>query len=67
MDELEGFLGAKISAGGTQIVIIEMPDQSGPSVVQHPLNDAGGFVLVAAVGLEHRTLAFVGHGLRLPR
>ena len=62
----EGFLRTKISAGGTQIVTVKMPDQAGPSVVEHPLNDAGGFIFVAAIGLEHCALAFVAHSLRFP-
>ncbi len=62
----EGFLRTKISTGGTQIVTVKMPDQARPSVVEHPLNDAGGFVFVAAIGFEHCPLAFVAHGLRFP-
>src|SRR5438477_285466 len=45
---------------------IKIADQAGPSVVEHPLNDAGGSVFVAAISLEHRALAFVAHGLRFP-
>ena len=44
-----------------------MPDEAWPGVVQHPLNDACGFVFVAAIRFKHRALAFEGHGLRLPR
>src|SRR5246127_1819391 len=44
-----------------------MPNKAGPRIVQHPLNDASGFVLVAAVIREHGALPFVGHGLRFPR
>src|SRR3984893_1221102 len=66
MDELKGFLGAEVAARGTQVVIVEMPNQTGPGVVEHPLDDARGSVLVAAVRLEHGTLTFVGHLLRLP-
>ena len=60
---LAGFFGAEVSAGGLQIVIIEMPDGRRPRVVEHPLDDAGRRVFVARVGLEHGALAIVGHGL----
>src|SRR5258707_14594781 len=43
-----------------------MPDEAGPSVVQHPLDNSGGFVFIAAIGFEHGALPFVGHGLRFP-
>ena len=42
-----------------------MPDDRRPSIVQHPLNDPGGLILIAAVGLIHRAHAFVGLELRL--
>src|ERR1700687_215140 len=43
-----------------------MPDQTWPGVVEHPLNNARGFIFIAAVGFEHGTLPFVGHGLGFP-
>src|SRR5712691_5013522 len=43
-----------------------MPDETGPSVVQHPLNNSRGLVFIAAIGFEHGALPFVGHGLRFP-
>src|SRR5258708_7182060 len=42
-----------------------MPDHRGTCVVEHPLNDAGSLILVAAVGFVHRPHAFVGLHLRL--
>src|SRR5579859_5335258 len=44
-----------------------MPDHRGPSVVEHPLNDAGRLIFVAAIGLVHGADAFVGLHLRLDR
>ena len=42
-----------------------MPDERWPSVVKHPLDDAGRGVLVLRVGFEHRALPLVCHQLRL--
>ena len=62
---LAGFLGSKITAGRDQIKVVQVPNQRGPGVVEHPLNHPGGGVFVAAIGFEHGTLAVVGHGLSL--
>src|SRR5258707_4975315 len=64
MHRLTGLLGAVIPTCGNEIVIVEMPDQRGPAIVEHPLNHASGRVFIPSIGLEHRTLAIVGHGLR---
>ncbi len=64
VERLAGFFGAEITTGGLQIIIEEVPDGGGPSVIEHPLNDTGGGVFVAGVGLEHGAFAFVGHSLR---
>src|SRR2546422_11275896 len=58
-------LGAEVAASGAKIKVIQMPDDRRPSIVQHPLNDPGGLILIAAVGLIHRAHAFVGLELRL--
>src|SRR5215204_2827800 len=42
-----------------------MPNERRPGVVQHPLNDARRFILVARVAFEHGALAFVGRKLHL--
>src|SRR5216683_711289 len=65
MDRLAGFFRPEISARRHQIVIVEMPDQRRPRIVEHPLNHARGSVLIPRVGLEHRALAIVSHGLGL--
>src|SRR2546422_5857788 len=48
-------LGAEVAASGAKIKVIQMPDDRRPSIVQHPLNDPGGLILIAAVGLIHRS------------
>src|SRR5438552_16614812 len=65
MQRFHGALGAEVAASGAKIKIVQMPDDRRPSIVQHPLNDAGGLILIAAVGLIHRAHAFVGLELRL--
>ena len=65
MQGLAGLLRAVVGAARPQVVVVEVPDHRGPRVVEHPLDDARGRVLVAAEGLEHRALALVGQGLRL--
>ena len=57
--------GAKVPAAGTQVVVIQMPDNRGPRIIQHPLDHAGGGVFIAVVSFKHRSNAFVGHELRL--
>src|SRR6185437_10110507 len=64
MQQFGGLFGAEIAAARLQIVVKQVPDDRGPSVVQHPLNHPGGVVLVAAVGFEHGTNAFIVHQLR---
>src|SRR5437764_5165243 len=66
MHQLQSFLGSKITARRSQIVIIKMPDQTWPGVIEHPLNDAGSLIFISAVRLEHGALSFISHGLRLP-
>ena len=61
------FLGSKVAAARTEIIVVQVPDHRRPRVVEHPLNDAGRCVLVAPVTLEHRALALIGQRLRLAR
>ena len=63
MERLTGFFHSVIAACGLQVVVPEVPEERGPSVVEHPLDYAGGIVFVARVGLEHGALGIVGHGL----
>ena len=42
MHRFVGDLGAEVGAGGIQEIIIQMPVQRGPRVVEHPVDDAGG-------------------------
>ena len=64
MQRLAGFLGREVARSGVEVVVVEVPDHRRPCVVEHPLDDAGGDVLVLAVGLEHGALGVVLHGLR---
>jgi len=66
VQRLVGALNAVEAGAGAQVVIVEVPDEGWPAVVEHPLDDAGGFALAAAEGLEHGALALVGAGLGLP-
>ena len=63
VDNFLGLFGAEIAAARDQIIVVEMPDQRGPGVVEHPLDDAGGDVFVAAVGFEHGAFVVVSRGL----
>ena len=65
MDNFHGLFGAEITASRDEIVVVEVPDEGRPGIVEHPLNQTGGGVLVSAVRLEHRALIVVGHGLGL--
>ena len=65
VDDFLGFFGAEISAAGNEIVIVEMPDEGRPSIVEHPLDDAGGDVFVAGIGFEHGALVVVGQAWAL--
>ena len=68
--DVERFTGnfrAEIAAARTEVEIVKMPDHRGPRIVHHPLNHAGGVILVAPVSLEHRALAVVGHHLGFAR
>src|SRR2546422_7422213 len=65
MDGLLGFFRPEISACRHKVVVVEMPDERRPSVVQHPLNHARGGVFVPRISFEHGALAVVSHGLRL--
>ena len=38
---LVGDLGAEVGAGGIQEIVVEVPVQRGPRVVEHPVDDAG--------------------------
>src|SRR5208282_3686657 len=62
-----GFPGTEISARWIHVIVVEMPVRRRPRVVQHPLNDPGGYVLVAAVSFEHGALSVIGNGLRLAK
>ena len=63
MNGLASLLRSEIASGGNQVVVVKVPDERGPGVVQHPLNHAGGGVFVAAISFEHGALAVVSHGL----
>ena len=65
MQRFHGALGAEVAAAGAQVVVVEVPDHGRPRVVEHPLNNAGGLVFVAAVSLVHGAHALVGLHLRL--
>ncbi len=65
MDRLAGFFRTEISACRDEVVVVKMPDERWPSIVQHPLNHTRGRVFVPRVGFEHGALAIVGHGLGL--
>src|SRR5207237_417670 len=50
----------------TQVIIVEMPVERGPAVVEQPLDDAGGVaIFVLAVSLIHRAVSVVRCHLRL--
>ncbi len=64
MERLTGFFHAVVAAGGLEKIVPEVPDEGGPGVVEHPLDDArGGRVFIARISLEHGALGIVGHGL----
>ncbi len=65
IERLHRRLRAKISATRTQVIVVEMPDQRRPGVVQHPLNHSRGRVLVPAIGFVHRADSLVRHQLGL--
>src|SRR3984885_13705437 len=65
VQRFHGALGTEIAAAGTQIVVVQMPDQRRPCVVEHPLDDAGRLIFVAAVGFVHRAHTLVSLQLRL--
>ena len=41
MHRLVGDLGAEVGAGRIQEIVVQMPVQRGPGVVEHPVDDAG--------------------------
>src|SRR4029077_19555614 len=55
--------GAEVAASGNEVVVVEMPDKGRPGIVEHPLNDPCGDVLIAGVGFEHGAFVVVSHGL----
>src|SRR6266851_8791403 len=65
MDRLTGLFRPEIPACWHKVVVVEMPNQRGPGVVQHPLNHAGGCVFIPPIGFKHRALAVISHGLSL--
>src|SRR5208282_3317263 len=65
MQRLHGGLRSKVSASGTQVVIVQMPDHGRPGIIQHPLNDTGRLIFIAAIRFVHRPHALVGLELRL--
>ncbi len=67
MDGLARRLRAEVAAARPQVVVVEVPDEPRPRVVEHPLDDAGRAVAVPRERLEHRALTLVGHELRLQR
>src|SRR6185437_7859461 len=49
-----------------KIIVIGVPDEAGPGVAAHPLDDAGGrVVFMEAVGFHHGAVGFVVLRLRL--
>src|SRR6266481_1980379 len=64
MDRLTSLFRAEVSTCRHKVVIVKMPDQRGPRVVQHPLNHTRGGVFVPRIGFEHGALALVGRCLR---
>src|SRR5208282_3352080 len=65
VDDFLGFLRAEITAGGDEVVVVEMPDHGRPGIIEHPLDHAGGNIFVAAIGFKHGTLVVISLGLRL--
>src|SRR5437899_2077552 len=61
---LTSFLGAEIAASWHEKVVVNMPDQGGPSIVQHPLDDSRRDVFVPGIRLKHCPVALVRHRLR---
>ena len=59
VQRFEGLLGAVVAAARFQVVVVQMPGQRWPGVVQHPFNYTGRLVLITAVSFEHRTLVVV--------
>src|ERR1700722_647306 len=55
---------SEVSASSIQIVVIEMPDYGWPCVVQHPLDNTRGSVLITRIRFKHGPFAVIGHGLR---
>ena len=54
-----GLLGAVVTGGGGQVPVVELPVKGRPGAVEHPLDNAGGVVDMAAEGLEHGAGAVV--------
>src|SRR5260370_2419293 len=65
MTRLASFFRSEIPARRHEVVVVEVPDEGRPRVVQHPLNHARRCVFVPSIGFEHGSLAAVSHSLRL--
>ena len=64
MQGLTRFLGAEIAASWHEKVVVKMPDQGGPSIVQHPLDDSRRDVFIPGIRLKHCPVPLVRHRLR---
>ena len=67
MHWLASLFCAEISSSGLKVVVVQVPDHGRPGVVQHPLNDARGFIFVPPEGLEHGSFTVIVHGLCFPK
>ena len=47
MQPLARFLRSKVGAGRDEVIIVQVPNDRRPGIVQHPLNHYSGFVLAA--------------------
>src|SRR5215470_8958429 len=68
MYRLVGLLGAEVGAGRIQEIIVQVPVERGPRVVEHPVDDAGrglGRIHVRIERLELRADVVVVFELRL--
>ena len=67
MHRLVRLLGAEVSTPWSEIPVEQVPVDGRPGVVEHPLDHARRDPFVAAIRLEHRALALIGHQLRRDR
>src|ERR1700679_1271391 len=64
MQRLAGLSRTVVASSRVKIVIVEVPYHGRPRVIQHPLHNSRGGVLVAPIRLEHRTFPVIRHRLR---